>query len=106
MKTYTIEVSDENEVLLAKSGADVQAVLENKIEELANQGRKVLHEEVVEAFEKADELKRVEFETLVADVKAVEEAKVVAKEVVKEVMEEVVKEKVVVKEIIKGVIAE
>lgn len=75
MKYITREVSAEEEVLLAKSGKDVQAELDNKIEELVNQGRQKRNEEVVNAFEKAEPEKKVEFEALVEHVKAVEETK-------------------------------
>lgn len=79
MAKYTINTTAEQDTLLAKSGADVQAVLENKIEELVNQGRKATHDEVASAYEKADSIKKAEFDTLVDEVKA---AEVVAEEVI------------------------
>lgn len=72
MAKYTINTTVEQDELLTKSGADVQAILENKIEELVNQGRKAKHDEVVGAYEKADPAKKAEFDVLVEDVKALE----------------------------------
>lgn len=75
MKYTTREISAEEEVLLVKSGRDVQAEIDNKIDELVNQGRQAVRNEVADNYEKADPIKKAEFETLVADVKAVELAK-------------------------------
>lgn len=77
---YTINTTSEEDELLAKSGADVQAVLENKIEELVNQGKQAVRNEVADNYEKADPVKRAEFETLIEYVKAVEAAKLEAVE--------------------------